>query len=95
MNIKPLYDNLVVKKDDDDAVSAGGIILTGDGKEKPNQGTIIAIGDGKLLDNGELEPIPLEVGQRVVFNQHADNPVNVDGEEYHVMKYKDIFGVVV
>jgi chaperonin GroES len=96
MKIRPLYDRVVVRRKEEEHTTAGGILLPGSAKEKPNQGEIIAIGDGKVLDSGELRPLAVKVGDTVVFGQYAgSNTIEVDGEELIIMGESEIFAVVV
>ena len=95
MNIRPLYDRVVVRRKEEEETSSGGIVLPGSAKEKPNQGEVIAVGDGKVLDNGELRALAVKVGDRVVFGQYAgSNTVEVDGEELIIMNESEIYGVI-
>lgn len=94
MNIRPLYDNVVIKRQEEEAVSAGGIVLPGSAKERPNQGEVIAVGTGKVLDNGEVRALQLKVGDKVVFGQYAGNAIKIAGEEYIIMREQDVFGVI-
>lgn len=94
MNIRPLYDNVVIKRKEEEAVSAGGIVLPGSAKERPNQGEVVAVGEGKLLDSGEVRPLQLKSGDKVVFGQYSGNTIKVDGEEYIIMREQDVFGVI-
>ena len=95
MKIRPLYDRVVVRRKEEEATSAGGIVLPGSAKEKPNQGEIVAIGDGKILDNGDLRPLAVKVGDTVVFGQYAgSNTIEMDGEELIIMGESEIFAVV-
>jgi|TARA_R110002049_G_scaffold114812_18_gene266207 chaperonin GroES len=95
MKIRPLYDRVVVRRKEEEQTSAGGIVLPGSAKEKPNQGEIVAIGDGKVLDSGELRPLSVKVGDKVVFGQYAgSNTIEVDGEELIIMGENEIFAVV-
>ena len=95
MNIRPLYDRVVVRRKEEEETTAGGIILSGSAKEKPNQGEVLAVGEGKLLDNGELRSLAVSVGDQVVFGQYAgSNTITVDGEELIIMSESEIFGVV-
>ena len=94
MKIRPLYDNVVVKRKEKEEVSAGGIVLPGSAKEQPNQGEVMAVGGGALLDSGEVRPLQLKVGDTVVFGSYAGNTIKVDGEELIIMRENDIFGVI-
>jgi len=94
MKIRPLYDRVVVRRKEEEAKSAGGIVLPGSAKEKPNQGEVVAVGQGKLLDSGELRPVSLKVGDQVVFGQYSGNNIKVDGEELIILSETEIFGVI-
>jgi chaperonin GroES len=95
MNIRPLYDRVVVRRKEEEEKSTGGIILSGSAKEKPNQGEVLAVGEGKLLDSGEVRALAVKVGDQVVFGQYAgSNTIKVDGEELIIMSESEIFGVV-
>ncbi len=95
MSIRPLYDRVVVRRNAEEETTAGGILLPGSAKEKPNQGEIIAVGEGKILDNGELRPLAVKVGDTVVFGQYAgSNTIEIDGEELIIMGESEIFAVV-
>lgn len=94
MKIRPLYDNVVIKRQEEEAVSAGGIVLPGSAKERPNQGEVVAVGEGKLLDNGEVRALQLKVGDKVVFGQYSGNTIKVDGDEYIIMREQEVFGVI-
>ena len=94
MKIRPLYDRVVVRRKEEEETSAGGIVLPGSAKEKPNQGEVISIGDGKVLDNGEIRPLAVKVGDTVVFGQYAgSNTIEVDGEELIIMGESEILVV--
>ena len=95
MNIRPLYDRVVVRRNEEEETSAGGILLPGSAKEKPNQGEVVAVGEGKLLDNGEVRPLAVKVGDTVVFGQYAgSNTIEVNGEELIIMGEGEIYGVI-
>ena len=94
MNIRPLRDRVVVRRKEEEALSAGGIVLPGSAKEKPNQGEVVAVGDGAILDSGEVRPVALKVGDVVIFGQYSGNAIKVDGEELIIMSESEIYGVV-
>ncbi|SFM42678.1 co-chaperone GroES [Marinobacter zhejiangensis] len=94
MKIRPLHDRVVVRRKEEEEKSAGGIVLPGNAKEKPSQGEVIAVGNGRVLDNGETRPLAVQVGDTVVFGQYAGNTVKVDGEDLLIMSESDIFGVL-
>ena len=95
MKIRPLYDRVVVRRKEEEETTAGGIVLPGSATEKPNQGEVIAVGEGKALDNGEVRPLAVKVGDTIVFGQYAgSNTIDVDGEELIIMGESEIFAVV-
>lgn len=95
MKIRPLNDRVVVRRSEEEAKSAGGIILTGSAKEKPNQGEVVAVGPGKTLDNGEVKAVALKVGDKVLFGRYADSNTFNDGDdELIIMNESDIYGVL-
>ena len=95
MKIRPLYDRVVVRRKEEETASPGGILLSGSAIEKPNQGEIVAVGDGKILDSGELRPLTVKVGDMIVFGQYAgSNTIEIDGEELIMMGESEIFAVV-
>ena len=95
MKIRPLYDYIVVRRNEEEETTAGGIVLPGTAKEKPNQGEVVAVGDGKVLDNGEVRPLAVKKGDKVVFGQYAgSNTIEADGEELIMMRESEIFAVV-
>ena len=95
MNIRPLYDRVVVRRKEEEQTTAGGILLPGSAKEKPNQGEVIAVGEGKVLESGEIRALAVKVGDTVVFGQYAGgNTIEVDGEELIIMGESEIYGVI-
>lgn len=95
MKIRPLHDRVVVRRQEEETTTSGGIVLPGSAAEKPNQGEIVAIGEGKVLDNGEVRPLSVKVGDKVVFGQYAgSNTVKIDGEELIIMNESEIYGVL-
>lgn len=95
MNIRPLYDRVVVRRNAEEATTAGGILLPGTAQEKPNQGEVIAIGEGKVLDSGEVRALTVKIGDTVVFGQYAgSNTIEVDGEELIIMGEGEILCIV-
>jgi len=92
--IRPLGDRVVVKPLPSEEVTKGGIILPDTAKEKPQQGKVMAVGPGKLLDNGERVPIDLKVGDKVLFSKYSGNEFKINDEEYLVLREMDIYGVV-
>jgi len=94
MNIRPLHDRVLVRRMEEETVSAGGIVLPGSAAEKPNRGEILAAGKGKILENGEVRPMDVKVGDQVLFGQYSGTAVKVDGEELLMMREEDIMGVI-
>ena len=94
MNIRPLHDRVIVKRVEEETKTAGGIVLPGSAAEKPSQGTVLAIGTGKALDNGTVRPMDVKVGDKVLFGKYAGSEVKVDGEEVIVMREEDIMAVL-
>ena len=94
MKVVPLNDKLVVKRLEAEERTAGGIVLPDTAKEKPKQGKVLSLGDGKLLDNGKRAAFQVKEGDRVVFTSYGGQEVNVDGEEYLIMTEDDILAVV-
>jgi chaperonin GroES len=94
MKIRPLHDRVVVKRADEETTTPGGIVLPGSAAEKPSEGVVLAVGNGKQLDNGTVRALEVKVGDKVLFGQYAGNKVKVDGEELIVMREEDIMGVL-
>jgi len=94
MNIRPLHDRVVVRRLEEERTSSGGIVIPDSATEKPIQGEVLAVGKGKLLDNGDLRPLDVKVGDRVLFGKYSGTEVKLDGEELVVMREDDIMGVV-
>src|SRR5690554_5807908 len=95
MKIRPLHDRVVVRRKEEEEKTAGGILLPGTAKEKPNQGEVLAVGNGKVLENGEVRPVAVKVGDTVIFSRYADSNTIKDGDdELIIMSESDIYGVV-
>ena len=94
MNIRPLYDRVVVRRKEEETTTASGIVLPGSATEKPNEGEVVAVGEGKLLDNGELRAVGVKVGDKVLFGQYSGNNVKVGGEELIILNEGELFGVI-
>jgi len=94
MNIKPLQDRVVVKRIEEPEKTKGGIIIPDTAKEKPSEGEIVAVGKGKVADNGQLVPMELKVGDKVLFSKYGGHELKMDGEEYIIMGQDDIYAVV-
>ena len=94
MKIRPLHDRVVIKRVEQETKTAGGIVLPGSAAEKPSQGEVIAVGNGLITEAGEVRPLDLKVGDKVLFGQYAGSTVKVDGEELLIMKESEIFAVL-
>ena len=94
MNIRPLHDRVLVRRMEEETMSAGGIVLPGSATEKPNQGEVLAVGKGKILESGDVRPMDVKVGDKVMFGQYGGTAVKVDGEELLMMREEDIMGVI-
>ena len=95
MNIRPLHDRVVVRRMEEERTSAGGIIIPDSATEKPNRGEIIAAGNGKITDSGDVRAMDVKIGDKVLFGQYAGTSIKVDGEELLMMKEDDIMGIIV
>lgn len=94
MKIRPLHDRVVVKRIEEERKTAGGIVIPENAAEKPDQGEVIAIGNGKILEDGKIRPLDVKVGDRVLFGKYSGSTVKMEGTEYLVMREDDIMGVV-
>ena len=94
MNIRPLHDRIIVKRMEEERMSAGGIVIPDTAAEKPIKGEVIAVGNGKLLDNGEIRALDVKKGDKVLFGKYSGTEVKVDGEEYLVMREEDVMAVI-
>lgn len=94
MNIRPLQDRVVIKRVEEERVSAGGIVIPDSATEKPDRGEVVAVGNGKVLESGESRALDLKVGDKVLFGKYAGTTIKVDGEELLVMKEDDVIAVV-
>lgn len=94
MKIRPLHDRVVIRRVEEETKTAGGILLPGSASEKPSQGEVVAVGNGIIKDNGDVRPLDVKVGDKVLFGQYAGSTVKVDGEELLMMKESEIFAVL-
>ncbi len=94
MNIRPLQDRVVVRRQEEETTTASGIVLPGSATEKPSQGEVVAVGPGRLLDNGEVRPVDLKAGDKVIFGKYASNTIKLGDEELLILNESEIFGVV-
>ena len=94
MNIRPLHDRLIVKREAEERKSPGGIVIPDTATEKPVFGKVIAVGKGKALESGELRPLDVKVGDKILFGKYSGTEVKVNGEELIVMREEDVMGVL-
>jgi chaperonin GroES len=94
MAVRPLHDRIIVKRIDPERTSAGGIVIPDTAGEKPDQGEVIAVGTGKLLDSGEVRPLAVKKGDRVLFGKYAGQAVKIDGQELLVVREEDVIGII-
>jgi len=93
MKIRPLHDRVIVKRLEEERTSPGGIVIPDSAKEKPVQGKVLAVGKGKILENGTVLAVDVKVGDKVLFGKYSGSEVKVDGDELVVLKEDDIIGV--
>ena len=94
MKIRPLQDRIIVKRLEEETKTKGGIIIPDTAKEKPIEGKIIAVGKGKVTEEGKVLPLDVKVGDKVLFSKYGGTDVKIDGEEYLIMREDDILGVI-
>ena len=94
VNFKPLKDRILLKRVDQEEKSPGGIIIPDTAKEKPAEGVVLAVGSGVMDDHGNLHPVEVKVGDRVLFAKWGGNEVKIDGDDYIIMKESDILGIL-
>lgn len=95
MALRPLNDRVVIRRSEEESKTAGGIVLPGSAAEKPNRGEVVAVGAGRILDNGDVRPLTVKVGDKVVFGPYSgSNAIKIDGEELLVMSENEILAVI-
>ena len=94
MKIRPLHDRILVKREEEKEVKKGGIIIPDTAKEKPIEGEVIAVGNGKILEDGKVRPLDIKAGDRVLFSKYAGTEIKIDGQEHLMMREEDILGVI-
>ena len=94
MNLRPLHDRVIVKRQEKETTTAGGIVLASSAAEKPSEGVVVAVGPGKPNNNGDVRPLEVKVGDRVLFGKFTGSEVKVDGEDYVIMREEEIFAVI-
>ena len=94
MNIRPLHDRVVVRRMEEERTSPGGIVIPDAATEKPVEGEVLAVGNGKILNSGDLRPVDVKVGDKVLFGKYSGTEVKIGGEELLVLREEDIMGVI-
>ena len=94
MSIRPLHDRVVVRRLDEERTTAGGIVLPDSATEKPMEGMVISVGNGKISENGDVRPLDVKAGDKVLFGKYSGTEVKIDGEELLVMREDEIMAVV-
>jgi chaperonin GroES len=94
MKIRPLQDRILVKRLDEEERTKGGIIIPDTAKEKPQEGKVIAVGKGKVQEDGKVQPLDVKKGNRVLFSKYAGTEVNIEGEEHLIIREDDVLGVI-
>ena len=94
MQLRPLHDRVIVKRIEEEEKTSGGIVIPDTAKEKPQQGKVIAVGKGKILENGKVMPPTVKEGHRILFGKYAGSDIKIDGEEHLIMREDDILAVI-
>ncbi|MFH1349717.1 MAG: co-chaperone GroES [Pseudomonadota bacterium] len=94
MKVRPLHDRVIVKRIKEEEATKGGIIIPDTAKEKPIEGKVVAVGDGKTLENGKKQPMQVKVGDRVLFGKYAGTDITIEGEEHLIMREDDIIAIM-
>jgi len=94
MNLRPLQDRIIVKRLEEETMTAGGIFIPETAKEKPQKGEVIAVGNGKKTEDGKVVPIDVKKGDKVLFGKYAGTEIKIDGQEYLIMREDDILGIM-
>ena len=94
MKIRPLHDRIIMKRIPDEEKTKGGIIIPDTAKEKPLEGLVVAVGNGKVLENGTVRPLEIKPGDRVLFVKYAGNEIKINGEEHLMLREDDVLGVI-
>ena len=94
MKIRPLHDRVIVKRIEEEETTKGGIIIPDTAKEKPIEGKVVAVGAGKLMDNGKMQPLEVKKGDKILFGKYAGTDIKIEGEEHLIMREDDIIAIV-
>ncbi|MCG6946864.1 MAG: co-chaperone GroES [Deltaproteobacteria bacterium] len=94
MKLRPLHDRVIVKRVEEEEKTSGGIIIPDAAKEKPQQGKVLAVGKGKILENGKVSPLAVKKGDRILFGKYAGTDIKIEGEEHLIMREDDILAII-
>ncbi|OPX36706.1 MAG: co-chaperone GroES [Deltaproteobacteria bacterium] len=94
MKVRPLHDRVIVKRVEEEETTKGGIIIPDTAKEKPIEGKVVAVGNGKILENGKKQPLEVKKGDRILFGKYAGTDIKIEGEEHLIMREDDIIAIV-
>jgi len=94
MSLRPLHDRVIVRRTEEERTSAGGIVIPDSATEKPSKGEVIAAGNGRILENGEVRGLDVKIGDQVLFGKYSGTEIKIDGEELLVMKEEDIMAII-
>jgi len=94
MKIRPLQDRILVKRIDEEEKTKGGIIIPDSAKEKPQEGKVVAVGNGKIGEDGKIQPLDVKKGDKLLFSKYAGTEVNLDGEEHLIIREDDVLGIL-
>ncbi len=94
MKLRPLYDRILIKRVEEETKTAGGLYIPDTAKEKPQQGLVVAVGNGKLQDDGSIRKLELKSGDKILFSKYAGNDIKIDGEEHLILKEDDVLAVI-
>jgi chaperonin GroES len=94
MNIRPLYDRIVVKRIEEQETKVGGLFIPDSAKEKPQEGEVVAVGKGKRLEDGKVIPLDVKPGDRILFGKYSGNEIKIDGQEYMIMREDEVLGIL-
>jgi chaperonin GroES len=94
MNIRPLYDRIVVKRIEEQETKVGGLFIPDSAKEKPQEGEVVAVGKGKRLEDGKVVPLDVQKGDRILFGKYSGSEIRIDGEEFMIMREDEVLGVL-
>jgi chaperonin GroES len=94
MKVRPLYDRILIKRVETEEKTKGGIIIPDTAKEKPQEGKVVALGKGKLLDDGSIKALDVKVGDKVLFSKYGGSDINIDGEDYLILREEEILAII-